>query len=108
MNEEQDSMLWAELKMPARIDVPTVAKVLGFAEHDIPILIRFGHLKPLGNPAPNASKWFSTVEILKVGTNREWLDKATKRLSQYWLHKRIHARHKENQSTMAKTLGAPE
>ena len=79
---------WAELRMPARIDSANVGKLLGFAEHDVPILTSAGLLKPLGNPAPNATKWFSAVEIVGLVADRPWLDKATKRISQYWLHKR--------------------
>ena len=35
-----------------------------------------GHLKPLGKPAPNARKWFATVEIERMSVDPEWLDKA--------------------------------
>jgi hypothetical protein len=39
---------WASRGLPARIDVAATAKLLGFAEHDIPILMAAGKLTPLG------------------------------------------------------------
>jgi len=47
---------WEARNLPARLDAVTTAKLLGFAEHDIQILIGFGRLRPLGGPAPNATK----------------------------------------------------
>ena len=45
--------------LPARLDAASAAKLLGFAEHDIQVLLRTGKLTPLGDPAPNAPKWFA-------------------------------------------------
>ena len=50
---------WGNLggqKLPARLDVAATAKLLGFAESDIQILMSVGKLTPLGDPAPNAPK----------------------------------------------------
>jgi hypothetical protein len=52
---------WATKNLPARLDVAATAKLLGFAEHDIQILMAVGKLTPLGDPAPNAPKWFAAV-----------------------------------------------
>ncbi len=79
---------WAAKDLPARLDVGATARLLGFAEHDIPLLIATGKLEPLGDPAPNAPKWFAAVEILRLATDRDWLHKATKELSKYWRLKR--------------------
>jgi hypothetical protein len=79
---------WAELKIPARIDAAQTCKLLGMAEHDIPILVGARLLKTLGEPAPNATKWFSAMEIILLASDREWLDNATKKLSNHWLKKR--------------------
>jgi hypothetical protein len=49
-----------------------MAKLLGFAEHDVPILMAAKRLIPLGYPAPNAPKWFAAVEILRLATNPDW------------------------------------
>jgi hypothetical protein len=75
-----------------RIDVPGTAKILGFPEHDIPTLVAARMLKPLGDPAPNAPKWFAAVEILQLASDRAWLHAATKEVSKYWRKKRARKR----------------
>ncbi len=79
---------WAAKDLPARIDVVATAKLLGFVEHDIQILMAAGKLTPLGDPAPNAPKWFASVEMIRLGTDQDWLHKATKEVSKYWRNKR--------------------
>jgi hypothetical protein len=64
------------------------AKLLGFAEHDIQILMSAGKLEPLGDPAPNAPKWFAAIEIIRLSLDRDWLNKATREVSKHWRHKR--------------------
>ena len=61
---------------------------LGFAEHDIQVLMAVGKLTPLGDPAPNAPKWFAAVEMIRLAADQDWLHKATKEISKYWRHKR--------------------
>lgn len=80
--------LWAARSLPARLDVSATAKLLGFAEHDIQILMSVGKLRPLGDPAPNAPKWFAAVEMIKLATDQAWLHKATKEIARYWRQKR--------------------
>ena len=79
---------WAARDLPARLDVAATAKLLGFAEHDIQILMTMGKLTPLGDPAPNAPKWFAVVEMIRLATDKDWLHKATKEISKYWRNKR--------------------
>jgi hypothetical protein len=79
---------WASRELPARLDVSQTAKLLGFATHDIQILMATRKLTPLGDPAPNAPKWFAAIEILQLAGDTEWLNKATKEVSKYWRHKR--------------------
>jgi hypothetical protein len=74
--------------LPARIDVATTAKLLNFADHDIPILVRNRKLTPLGDPAANAPKWFSTLEILRLTIDPDWLSKATREVAKHWRFKR--------------------
>lgn len=38
--------------------------------------------------APNAPKWFSAVEMIRLATDQVWLHKATKEISKYWRLKR--------------------
>ena len=79
---------WAAKDLPARLDVAETAKLLGFAQHDIQVLMAAGKLTPLGDPAPNAPKWFAAVEMIRLATDPEWLNKATKELSKDGRHKR--------------------
>ena len=79
---------WAARQLPARLDVAATAKLLGFAEHDIQVLMAAGKLTPLGDPAPNAPKWFCAVEVIGLATDKEWLHKATREISRHWRHKR--------------------
>jgi hypothetical protein len=79
---------WAAKDLPGRLSVAETAKVLGFAEHDIQILMSTSRLKPLGDPAPNAPKWFAAIEIIQRATDPEWLSKATKEVARYWRFKR--------------------
>jgi len=79
---------WAARDLPARLDVAQTSKLLGFGEHDIQILMAVGKLTPLGDPAPNAPKWFAAVEMIQLAADREWLHKATKEIAKYWRDKR--------------------
>lgn len=72
---------------PARVDAGRAAKFLGVSEHDIPTLVRARLLKPLGSPAPSAPKYFATCELLRLANDAQWLDKATRAVTQYWKNK---------------------
>ena len=79
-----DRTLLTTLRLPARLDAQQAALVLGFGEHDIPVLIKARLLKPLGSPAPNGIKWFSAAELEAFAKDRAWLDRATKAVQAYW------------------------
>ena len=79
---------WAAKDIPARLDVATTAKILGFPKHDIQILMGSRKLTPLGDPAPNAPKWFAAVEVLQLAMDVDWLHKASKEVAKYWRFKR--------------------
>src|ERR1022692_2692682 len=79
---------WATMGLPARLDVPVTAKLLGFTESDMQILMAVGKLTPLGDPAPNAPKWFAAVEMIRLATDLDWLHKATKEIAKFWRNKR--------------------
>jgi hypothetical protein len=57
--------------LPTRLDVTATTKLLGFAEHDIQILMAAGKLVPLGDPVSNAPKWFCMVEIIELAAEKE-------------------------------------
>ena len=86
MNDEKSAFL-NMTRLPARLDAAQVATLLGFAEHDIVVLVRRKLLKPLGIPAPNAHKYFPSVEILENAKDRGWLDKATQAVTKHWQEK---------------------
>jgi hypothetical protein len=52
------------------------------------ILLAVGKLTPLGDPAPNAPKWFVAVEMISLATDQDWLHKATKEVARFWRNKR--------------------
>ena len=79
---------WAAKDLPARLDVATTAKLLGFTESDMQILMGARKLTPLGDPAPNAPKWFAAVEMIRLAADQDWLHKATKEIAKYWRNKR--------------------
>jgi hypothetical protein len=74
-------------KFPARLSAPETAKRLGVCDHDIPVLVDRGVLKPLGDPARNAPKYFATVNILEIAADAKALDRASRTLNQYWANK---------------------
>jgi len=79
---------WAAKDLPARLDVVATAKLLGFTEQDIQVLMAVGKLTPLGDPAPNAPKWFAAIEMIRLAADQDCLHKATKEISKYWRQKR--------------------
>lgn len=78
---------WAAKDLPARLLASEVAKLLNCTVDDIAILVSAGKLHALGRPRPNAVKFFSTVELIALLADREWLDEATKTIGQYWRRK---------------------
>ena len=60
---------WAARHLPARLNVAATAKLLGFAISDIQVLMAVGKLTPLGDPAQNAPKWFSAVEMIRLAAD---------------------------------------
>jgi len=76
-----------QIQIPARLDARQSAEILGFQEHDIPVLIYHGLLEPLGKPAPNARKYFARIHILDLAENPAWLTKATRVVYRHWQEK---------------------
>jgi len=85
---------------PARLTAEEAAWVLGCQPHDVPILVASRMLKPLGNPAQNAIKFFATMEVLELVRDRSWLAKMTNIICQHW--------HKKNTRTKSNnTISSP-
>lgn len=70
-------------RLPGRLDVTQIATLLGLLPHEIPILVRLGLLKPLGNPAANAHKYFASVSVEQSARDPVWLDKATRAIAKH-------------------------
>src|ERR1017187_1849978 len=78
---------WAAKDLPARLLAGQVAKLLNCSTDDVAILVSAGKLRALGRPKPNAVKFFSSIELITLLADRDWLDDATKTIGQYWRRK---------------------
>ena len=78
---------WAAKDLPGRLHAAQVAKLLNCSTDDVAILASAGKLRPLGKPRPSAVKYFSTIELIALLADREWLDEVTKTISAYWRRK---------------------
>lgn len=85
--------------LPARLDAKQTAHVLGFQEHDIPVLVGRNLLEPLGKPAENARKYFARLEIMEKADDVTWLGKATKALSEHWQEKNANRKTNGDESS---------
>ena len=79
---------------PARVGIIETAWLLGFNEHDIPVLVSAGLLRPLGHPATTGSKYFATVELQTLRNDMRWLAKASDAIVNYWREKNAGRRDK--------------
>ena len=69
---------------PARMKVEEAACYLGFATHEITILMSKGLLKPLGRPPASGVKYFATVDLQSLRNDTRWLAKASDAIVNYW------------------------
>ena len=72
---------------PARLGINETAWLMGFNEHDIPVLVSSGLLKPLGRPPATGSKYFATVELQTLRNDTRWLAKASDAIVNHWRSK---------------------
>jgi hypothetical protein len=84
MNNERKEFLLVCRTVPARMEAREAAWFLGFAAHDIPILVRAGLLKPLGRPPPNAIKYFARATLAELQTDPQWLARASDATVRHW------------------------
>ena len=83
MNDERQEFLNMKT-YPARLNMQEAAWYLGFASHDMPIMIRAGLLKPLGNPPTNGVKYFATTTLTTFYADPKWLARASDAVVKYW------------------------
>lgn len=86
MNTDRNSFLNLQ-HTPARMNAEETAWFLGFGPHEISILIAAHLLKPLGSPATNGCKYFSTKELERLGSDPAWMSKASDAIVKYWRRK---------------------
>ena len=84
MKEDQHRFLSLLGQLPLRLTAEQAGWVLNCQTHDIPALINARLLKPLGNPAANAIKFFATADLLENTKDRTWLVKVTTTINQHW------------------------
>lgn len=82
-------------RLPAMLNLAQTAVLLGLAEHDLPVLIAAGLLKPLGNLPSSAVKYFSTVEVLEMAGESAVLHKIRSTVYQHWHRKNVRKLHLE-------------
>jgi hypothetical protein len=87
MKDDQRHFLGLLGQPPARLTAEQVAWVLQCQPTDVATLIGARLLKPLGDPSPNGAKFFATRELLELLEDRNWLNRVTLTLQQYWLGK---------------------
>jgi hypothetical protein len=71
-------------RLPGRLNSEEVAGVLNFSIHDIPVLVKAKLLKPLGNPPPQAVKYFASTAIEMCAKDSGWLTRATQAIYIFW------------------------
>ena len=72
---------------PERLTVEQAGWLLGFSTHEIPILVAKNLLKPLGHPAPNATKYFLTATLEDLRRDEKWHGKAADAIMGFWRFK---------------------
>ena len=71
-------------RLPCRLTAEEAAVLIGCYPHDIPILTRAGLMKPLGSPAQNSVKYFSSAELEKKLADDKWSVRVTNSLYRHW------------------------
>jgi hypothetical protein len=86
MDQQREKFL--NLKtIPARLNAEETAWYLGFAPHDIPVLVARGLLKPLGHPSDNTVKFFAFTILDQLRSDPKWLARASDEMIEYWRKK---------------------
>ena len=98
MKDDQHRFLSLLGQLPARLTAEQAGWVLNCQPHDVPALIAARLLKPLGNPAANAVKFFATADVLELTKDRAWLVKVSNTICQQW--QKQNARKKINSADM--------
>ncbi|MGB0154575.1 MAG: hypothetical protein ACPGFB_11140 [Verrucomicrobiales bacterium] len=71
-------------RLPGRLTAEQAAVLIGCQTHDIPILVKSKLIRPLGKPAPNATKYFSSAELEAKLVDEKWSSRVTDTLYRFW------------------------
>jgi hypothetical protein len=111
MREDHHRFLMLLGGLPARLNVEQVAWVLNCQVHDVPVLVSAKMLRPLGNPPPNAVKFFATIELLELTKDKAWLTRATQAVTLYWRNQNLRKKSRiarEAQHGLASAVSLPQ
>jgi hypothetical protein len=86
MSPEQSDFM-NQRHLPYRLSAREAGWVLGFSWHDITVLTTQRHLKPVGRPSQNSTKYYATVELESLRHNIAWINRATALLNRHWRQK---------------------
>ena len=89
MKNDKLDFLRLSKNLPARVNAQEASWLLGFAPHDMPVLVKAGLIKPLGRPAQNSVKYYAAAELEELRADRKWLSKATEAVYWHWHGKNI-------------------
>ncbi|HUB68039.1 MAG TPA: hypothetical protein VL981_11195 [Candidatus Methylacidiphilales bacterium] len=70
--------------LPGRLTAQEAAWVLGFSDHDIPVLVTHRLLRPLGDPPPNGGRYYALPDLEVLRKDAKWLHKASAVLVKHW------------------------
>ncbi len=77
------------LRLPGRLTAEEAAELLGYPPHALPVLTKAGLVKPVGQPAKNSPRHFSSAEILTLAQDRNFLHRAEIVLSRHWRQRKL-------------------
>lgn len=71
-------------RQPGRMNIEDAGVCLGFALHEMRVLVAAGLISPLGKPLPSGVKYFASAEIERLRCDAEWLAKACDCIAGVW------------------------
>ncbi len=78
--EEWDRIQFMNLsRLPGRLSVQEAAWLLGFKPHDIPVLVSYRLLQPMGTPPKNGEKHFSSGQLERL-SREAWIEQGIPRI----------------------------
>lgn len=81
-------------RLPARLTVEDTAVLLGFRDHDLPVLLAAKLLRPLGQPAANSVRYFALTDVQERAADPVWLARATQTVYRHWQGKNARKKNK--------------